>query len=127
MRASESTSNMAGACAAVNGSSTSPGARSTCIGCSMHGCTTEVPVLRTAHELVELIARHPQEPLVIADFQVDGVIRFELVVDDRLDAPGHAHRRHGAALAAVEHLRDAAFVRQVQLLAAEQVAHLAEH
>lgn len=86
---------------------------------SMDRISAELPVPRRQHQRVKLVVRQAQQALMVAAFDVDHRTGFEIVVDDGLDAPGHAKRRHGAAVAVGEQLSNAVLIGEPQMLAAE--------
>ena len=54
---------------------------------------------RRTHQFGELIAKHPKQAPVIAALEVDDLMPLQLFVNDRFDAPCHAHRRHRTTIA----------------------------
>jgi hypothetical protein len=68
----------------------------------MDSFAAEVTVLRRAHQLAELLARQPQQTLVVAGLDVNDLAGLEFVIDHGLHAPGHAERRHRTMIAVGE-------------------------
>ena len=59
----------------------------------------EVAAAGRSHQRAELFARHSQQPSVVAAFEIDRIMAFQLLVYHRIDAPCHANGRHRTAFA----------------------------